>query len=69
MTLLLAALLLAGLPQEAMLADRKLGNGVASCAPQRVDMKGQVLLTLRRRKWDEKFTSNTKPADAVSILS
>lgn len=48
--MLLAALLLAGLPQEALLADRRLGNGLASCAPQRVDVKGRVLLTFSRRR-------------------
>ncbi|KAG5729615.1 hypothetical protein E4T56_gene20552, partial [Termitomyces sp. T112] len=49
MTMLLAAMLLAGLPQEALLADRKLGNGLASCLPQRVDRKARVLLTFNRR--------------------
>lgn len=47
--MLLAAMLLAGLPQEALLADRKLGNGLASCLPQRVDRKARVLLTFNRR--------------------
>lgn len=49
MSALLAALLWSGLPQEALLADRRSGNGLASCLPSEVVAKEQVLLRFDRR--------------------
>ncbi|NOW44343.1 hypothetical protein FHW96_000470 [Novosphingobium sp. SG751A] len=49
MSVLLAALLWAGLPQEVLLADQRSGNGLASCLPREVDRKGSVLLRFSRR--------------------